>query len=115
LVESGRRRSERLQTLVHSHIGQSSEYALLVGALAEVAWHAGDADRAARLLGAAARLPAPDSSEFPLGIQPDPARATAAVREALGEARFAAAYAEGRAMTLNQALQYALESSAEGG
>jgi tetratricopeptide (TPR) repeat protein len=94
---------------LYREIGRKAVNAPLVAGLAAIAWHAGDADRAARLLGAAAGLPAPIVSSLPPDIRPDPARTAAAVRKALGEARFAAAYAEGQAMTLEAAVAYALE------
>ncbi|MFN8475834.1 MAG: tetratricopeptide repeat protein [Anaerolineae bacterium] len=69
----------------------------------------GQPQRAARLWGAAERL------RTSIGARPAPAaRATrerlmAVVREALGEAAFADAWAEGEVMSLDEALAYALE------
>lgn len=69
----------------------------------------GHSQRAARLWGAAERL------RTSIGARPAPAaRATrerlmAAAREELGEAAFADAWAEGEAMSLDEALAYALE------
>jgi tetratricopeptide (TPR) repeat protein len=64
--------------------------------------------QAARLLGAAAALRA--SGGFPRSLleREDVERATASVRAALGDAAFAAAWAEGQAMTLEQAIVEAL-------
>ncbi|HWQ15423.1 MAG TPA: AAA family ATPase [Roseiflexaceae bacterium] len=66
--------------------------------------------RAARLLGAAAALRA--TTGFPpiAGCQALHERNAAAVRAAMGEAAFAAAWAEGRAMTVEQAVTAALAS-----
>ncbi len=65
--------------------------------------------RAARLCGAADALH--DLSRFSLSpaerVERD--RALAAARAALGEEAFAAVYAEGQAMTMEQAVEYALD------
>jgi predicted ATPase/DNA-binding SARP family transcriptional activator len=61
-------------------------------------------ERAARLFGAAAAGQESMGSSLP----PDFAECVAALREAIGESAFAAAWAEGAAMTLPQAVGYAL-------
>ena len=65
--------------------------------------------RAARLLGAAARL----REDAPAPLSPAERAITdaalASVRFALGDEAFEAAWAEGRAMTLEQAVAYALD------
>lgn len=72
----------------------------------------GDAARSARLLGAAAaqaeRLGMPHLPTDTAAVE----RATAAARATLGEPVFDAAFAQGRAMTLDQAAEYALEGCA---
>jgi hypothetical protein len=76
---------------------------------AALAWRQGQHERAARLLGASeARcqtlnitLPTADLGEYTCTL--DTARA------ALGEETFVVAWAEGRAMTLEKAIEYALE------
>jgi hypothetical protein len=81
--------------------------------LAGVAAAAGGARRAARLLGAAAALLATAGLLQPTpGWRDDHARATAAARAQVDEQTFAAAWAEGRAMPLEQAVAYALEEAA---
>jgi hypothetical protein len=75
-------------------------------------------ERAARLFGAAEAL----RERIGIGVQaferPEYDQGVAATRAALGEEVFAAAWEEGRALTLDQAATYALEgcdtSSAEG-
>jgi tetratricopeptide (TPR) repeat protein len=69
--------------------------------------------RAARLLGAAAALRT--SGGFPRSLveREDVDRATAAARSALGEPVFAAAWAEGQALTHEQAIAYALSADAD--
>jgi hypothetical protein len=65
--------------------------------------------RAARLLGAAAEMRAVTGHPPIVGSQAIHERNAAAIRAQLGEDGFAAAWAEGRAMTLEQAIAYALE------
>ncbi len=82
----------------------------LVG-LAGVSNADGNYDRACRLFGAA------DALREAIGHRPSPQdqadydRRLASTREALGEAAFAAVWAEGRAMTLEQAIEYALKEN----
>jgi tetratricopeptide (TPR) repeat protein len=79
--------------------------------IADLAVGKGHVERAARLYGAAAILdesiPQPPDAPTSRGKR-------SAVRSVLGEEAFAAAYAAGRAMTLEQAVAYALEET-EGG
>ena len=83
----------------------------LVG-LAGVAGRQGQPERAARLLGAAEALgealyePPRSGSRIHFELY------VAAARAQLDEATFEAAWAEGRAMTLEQAVAHALESTA---
>jgi non-specific serine/threonine protein kinase len=72
--------------------------------LAQVALAGGQAPRAARLFGAAAALRERAGGAAWLLWQADRERALAAVRGALGEAPFAAAWAAGRALGLEAAL-----------
>jgi predicted ATPase len=72
-----------------------------------------DFRRAARLFAAAAALRAPLDSIIDLVDQPEYERHLALVQAQLDEATFEAAYAEGQAMTLKQAVAYALEELAE--
>ena len=71
----------------------------------------GDAGRAARLFGAAHALR--ESVGIPLRpiARPEYERDVAAVRTRLDEASWQAAWAEGQAMTLEQAIAYALEGA----
>jgi tetratricopeptide (TPR) repeat protein len=73
---------------------------------------AGDPRRAVRLLGATVALGA--GGWTPMRIEPDrPERVRAAARAALGEEAFAAAWAEGQAMTLEEAVALALADQTE--
>jgi predicted ATPase len=84
---------------------------LTVGALAtmaEVVAGEGEAERGARLLGAAEALGEPiDRGWWPYN-QEAYERAVAALRDALGEAAFEAARAAGRTLTLDQAIDLAV-------
>jgi hypothetical protein len=75
----------------------------------EVAVAAGRPERGARLLAAAQALLERRSARLTPSCQSVYDRSAAAARAALGEAAFAAALAEGRAMPLEQATAWALE------
>ncbi len=84
-----------------------------IAGMAGVAVGVGRAERATRLLGAAQVLL--DS----IGVMLDPddradnQRSEVAARTELGEEAFARIYAEGQAMSLEQAVEYALEADVE--
>ncbi len=80
--------------------------ASLVG-FAELAGLQGWPERAARLFGAVVAF-VKDVDNVPLGKRADFERSVNALHTQLGEAMFAAAWAEGQAMTLDQAIAYAL-------
>ncbi|HUG38093.1 MAG TPA: hypothetical protein VML54_14135 [Candidatus Limnocylindrales bacterium] len=93
---------------VAAELGYPYQVAPVLAGLAGAAACTGDHARAARLLGAAEALrDASGTREMP-----DWPRANdqdvAAVRAALGDEAFAAAWAEGRAMSMEQAVAYAL-------
>ena len=69
------------------------------------------ADRALRLLGAEETLCETLGARPPVAIRDEYERTVAEGRAALGEAAFAAAWAEGRAMSLEQAVAYALSDA----
>ena len=78
-----------------------------------LAWIAGEQrqpKRAAQLLGAAEALRETSGALITPVDRADHDRTVAAVRAQLDEATFAAAWAKGRAMTLEQAIAYALEA-----
>ena len=82
--------------------------ALTLEGYAGLAAAQGRAECAARLLGTAAALRETISSPMAPFDQPEYDRDVAAVRSQLDEALFATAWAEGQAMTLEQAIAYAL-------
>ena len=65
-------------------------------------------ERAARLLGAAEAFCETLGAYPPVAIAAEYEHAVAAGRATLGEAAFAAAWAEGRSMSLDQAVDYAM-------
>jgi predicted ATPase len=81
-----------------------------LAAIAGVWGSRGQPARAARLFGASQGLRG--TSAAPIGAVVDYARDVANVRSQLDESTFAAAWDEGRAMTVEQAIAYALEASA---
>jgi tetratricopeptide (TPR) repeat protein len=89
-------------------LGEKGRSAASLEGMARLEWAEGRADRAARLLGAAAELR--ESIGIPLSPKdcPEHDRQTAEVRQALGEEGFASAWTDGQAMTLDQAVEYAL-------
>jgi predicted ATPase/class 3 adenylate cyclase len=83
----------------------------LLDSLARLAGVEGQAKRAARLFGATEALRQPIQAPVPGHERLDYESRVAAAREALGAEAFAAAWEEGRAMTLEQAIAYALEAA----
>jgi tetratricopeptide (TPR) repeat protein len=84
---------------------------LMPESLERAAWIAADQGRhhrATRLFGAAAALRENIGAPMPLGDMPLHEPRLQAVKAALGEATFAALWDEGRAMSLDQAVEYAL-------
>ncbi len=71
----------------------------------------GHPERAARLFGAANALLERSGAVLDEVDQAEHARDVAATRAQLDEATYAAAWAEGRAMTLEHAIAYALEEA----
>jgi predicted ATPase len=85
-----------------------AEIALTTGQAASAPRREEGFRRAARLFGAAEALRAPSGSTIDLVDQAEYERQLATVRAQLDEADFAAAWAEGQAKTLEQAVVYAL-------
>jgi hypothetical protein len=94
-------------------VGAQNGIAWCMAGLGSVAALDEEPERAARLWGAAERL------RLAIGCRPAPAtrttyeRAMAAARAQLGEQAFAAAWAEGQKMTLEQAIAEALDDAPE--
>jgi predicted ATPase/DNA-binding SARP family transcriptional activator len=80
---------------------------------ASLAGRQGQYERAVRLLGAAEALCATLGCPLPVGDASEYERTVAAAHTALSEEAFAAAWEEGRAMTLEQACAYVLDESVE--
>jgi non-specific serine/threonine protein kinase len=91
-----------------------NERAICLEGLATIAWAGDDAQRAARLCGAAAAARLPDLTLAPVTL-PGCAEVIAATRAVLGDEQFAAAWTAGQALTLEQTTALALENHADGG
>jgi hypothetical protein len=79
--------------------------------LAGVSRAHGSERRAARLIGAAEQACEDRGADLPLGFRALRQRTVEATRAALGEEAFAAACAEGRSMTQERAVEYALSAA----
>jgi hypothetical protein len=79
--------------------------------IAGVAGGRGQMDRAARLFGAADALRSRIGTPIRLANRFRYEKDVAAIRAALGEAWFTASWNEGRAMTVDQAIAYALDEA----
>jgi non-specific serine/threonine protein kinase len=93
------------------------ERSFILRNLEEMAWLAcaqTDDGRAARLFGSAEALRESIGSPLPVAARVEHDRFAGGLLDRLGEAAFAAAWAEGRAMTLEQAVAYALQESTKG-
>jgi predicted ATPase/DNA-binding SARP family transcriptional activator len=80
---------------------------------AGLAGRQGQYERAVRLLGAVEALCASLGRTLPVGVKEECERTIAAAHAALSEEAFAATWEEGRAMSLEQAVEFALEESGE--
>jgi tetratricopeptide (TPR) repeat protein len=103
-------RSLYAQSLVmRREIGEKRGIAECLGGLARVAIRLRQPERAARLFGAVEAIREAIGAPLPPCDHADHRRDLAAVRSALGERVFAAAWARGRGMGLDQAIKTALE------
>jgi predicted ATPase/DNA-binding SARP family transcriptional activator len=87
------------------------EVAQSLGDFAILAARQGQAERAVRLLGATEARCEALATRLQAAVPVDIAPVVAAAQAALGEEAFTAAWAEGRAMTLEQAIAYAVEDA----
>jgi predicted ATPase/class 3 adenylate cyclase len=95
----------------HRETGRPHYIAIDLEGLAHLARQQSDWDRAARLWGAAESLREAVGTPLLSEEREEYERDQAAVREALGEEAFAAAWVEGGAMTMEQAIAYALQEA----
>jgi len=94
-------------------LGDPRRCAVGLEGLASAAGMAGQGERAARLLGAAATMRAALGAPQPPQERADTEEAVAATRATLGETAWAAAFAAGQALTLEQAIAEALSEDGE--
>jgi hypothetical protein len=90
-------------------LGARRQIAITLADLASIAGAAGDGPRAARLYAAAMALRADIGLPQPVPERTDTEQAIAPTLAALTEEARAAAFAEGRVMTIEQAIAYALQ------
>jgi predicted ATPase/class 3 adenylate cyclase len=95
---------------IEREAGHKSRIVRDLEGLAAVAVAQAQPARAARLFGAAEGLRDATGSALPASERAEHDRCVPAVRTALGEAAFAAAWAEGRAMSLEQSIDCALQA-----
>jgi non-specific serine/threonine protein kinase len=106
-------KSTRAESLaVRTEIGDRSGIAWCLEKLAEASARQNRPWQAVRLFGAASALRAPVKSVIDPVDRPEYARSLARLRAELGETAFAAAWAEGSAMKLRHAVDYALSQPA---
>jgi predicted ATPase/DNA-binding SARP family transcriptional activator len=92
---------------IWSEVGNNAGTVRCLEAMAQLAWAQEEPQRAARLFGAAEALR--EVLQFPLPpVDRGDYECVPAIAAALGEAAFAAAWAEGRTMTLEEAVRVAL-------
>ncbi len=94
-------------------LGAKEVIAYGLEAFASVAIHETDEERGARLWGAAAALRETIGSPLSPADREKQGREMTAVRERMGADAFAEAWAQGRAMTMEQAIEYALEGDTD--
>jgi predicted ATPase/DNA-binding CsgD family transcriptional regulator len=87
-----------------------AEIALITGQRKSLLNSEEDFQRAARLFGAAEAMREPVDSKIDLVDQPEYNRQVAALRDHLKDATFTKAWAEGRGMSIKQAIEYGLEN-----
>jgi predicted ATPase/class 3 adenylate cyclase/DNA-binding XRE family transcriptional regulator/catechol 2,3-dioxygenase-like lactoylglutathione lyase family enzyme len=101
----------RESLMAYRELGDPRRCALVLESLAETAGAAGQGERAAHLLGAATALRERLGTPLTASSQADVEQAVAEARAALGEEAWAAAFAAGKALSLEQAIAEALETA----
>jgi len=102
------RESTRVSGRVRRDLGDTLAVAQALEDLAALHAEQGKVDRTTHLLGAAAALCETLGVRSPVAVPETYERTVTAARAALGEAGFAASWANGRGLSLDQAVEYAL-------
>jgi tetratricopeptide (TPR) repeat protein len=97
---------------IRRELGGKVNYATCLEGLGEVYAAKGQAERAARLLGASESVREATNSPMSLADRPNYDRSVVTARDLLGEEAFARLWAEGRALTLEEAIALAMEQDA---
>ena len=95
--------------LTYAELGENDGVSYCLDVVAAVVLHRGEAQTAAVLAGAAEGLRKAMGAPLPPAERAGHERCVAAVRTALSETAFTAAWAEGRTMSLEEACAYALQ------
>jgi hypothetical protein len=98
---------------IHEELGNRLGIAAALEAIAALNARENKMEPAARLWGAAERLREEIGSPLPPAEREEYDCAVSAARQARGDEAFLAAWEQGRALTLEQAVKYALEEVAE--
>jgi tetratricopeptide (TPR) repeat protein len=98
---------------IYRELGNKQGIAESLESLARLATQGKEWERAARLWGVAATLRDAIGAPHPLNRREEWERELGAARAELGEAAFAAAWAEGQSMSLEEAVRYALEAATD--
>ena len=96
---------------IRREIGDRGGSAWCLERLAEIAVAQGQPEKGARLFGAAAALRESIGSAIDPVDQPEYEKNLAALRAQLSPEQFASAWAEGRALTMNKAIEYGLDQA----
>jgi hypothetical protein len=92
-------------------IGNKAAVAGCLDGLAQIAAAEGRPERAARLFGAADAITNSTGEAVPLANRAEYAQIAEGVRDSLGKEAFEAAWDEGQAMSLEEAVAYGLEAT----
>jgi hypothetical protein len=104
-------RNYRESLLVSQEIGERRCIAYCLEGFAKIALRAGNASRAGQLLGASGSLRQTIGAPLIQAEQEELEQDTAAARNQLGDELFALKYAEGGAMTVEKAIEFALKET----
>lgn len=96
---------------LYRNLGEKLGIARVLEGFANLAGSQGQPERASRLYGAVEALREVISAPIPANARAEHAHDIAAIYHALSEEVFATMWAEGRAMTIEQAIEYALEEN----
>jgi predicted ATPase/DNA-binding SARP family transcriptional activator len=98
---------------IYQKLGQADKIAFLLDRFAALAATAGKKERAAKLLGVSSHLEGERGMLYPAQYKDERKELTNSLREMLGEKDFETLFQEGASMSLEDAVSYALQNTAE--